>query len=156
MPEGIKHIVGCHCVLPQYKNRRDPVYHKFVVFSEIDDSDTTVPKYVQCNNCGVVHKIFDVCKSEIITGTDELYSMRSIDDIRVALPDDIKGVLDSYDCDLSTWENVEFILLNQKWGQSVILTRDHLGDDTQGKLLSFVGPSKFKIESFIHKSTVET
>ena len=155
MPEGIKHIIECHCVLPQYKNRPDIVYHRFVVFSEIDDSDTVLPKYVQCNNCGVVHKIVDVRRSEILAGTDELYSMRSIDDIQLTMPNDVSDVLNSYNCDLPTWENAEFILRNGKWGSVVVLTRDYLGDDTQGKLLSFIGPSDFKIESFINKSTID-
>ena len=126
-----------------------------MVFSEIDASDTVVPKYVQCDNCGVIHKVFDVCKSEIIAGKDELNTVASIDDLRLMVPDDVGGVLDSYSCDLATWENVHFILSNKKWGQHVVLTRDFVNDEEQGKILRFEGPARMKIEAFINRSTVE-
>ena len=93
---GTKHIVECHCVLPQYRNRKIPIYHKFMVFSIIDDSDTVLPKYAQCNNCGVVHKIYDICKSEILAGKDEIRTLCTIEDISLTIPEDIRGVLDSY------------------------------------------------------------
>ena len=65
--QGFKHLVQCHCILPQYRKMKDPVFHKFVVFSTIDKKDNVEPKNVQCNNCGVIHKVFDICKSEIET-----------------------------------------------------------------------------------------
>ncbi len=40
MPRGQKHLIECHCILPQYRRSSNTVYHKFVVFSVIDDSDT--------------------------------------------------------------------------------------------------------------------
>ena len=79
---GQQHLIQCHCVLPQYRGRKDPVYHKFTVFSIIDESDTVVPKFVQCNNCGVIHKVYDICKSEIITGKDEMRNTAKIDDFK--------------------------------------------------------------------------
>ena len=71
-----KHLIECHCILPQYKKAPKPVFHKFIVFSEIDN-DVVEPTYVQCNNCGAVHKIYDFCKSEIIVGRDELRTILS-------------------------------------------------------------------------------
>ena len=153
--EGIKHILECHCVLPHLRRRPNPTYHQFVVFSEIDDGDTVVPKYVQCDNCGVIHKVFDICKSEIISGKDELNTVSTIEDLKLMLPDDVSRVLESYVCDLATWENVHFILSNNKWGQHVVLTRDFVNDEEQGKVLRFEGPRQIKIESFINRSTVE-
>ena len=44
--------------------------HKFVVFSVIDDSDTFIKKIVNCNNCGVTHRIIGPCQSEIIQGKE--------------------------------------------------------------------------------------
>ena len=147
--QGFKHLIQYHCILPQYRNRPDPVFHQFVVFSTIDDSDTVSPKYVQCNNCSVVHKIYDLCKSEIIAGKDELNSVSTIDDVIYTIPEDIRGVLENYDVDLPTWEHTQFVLQNKVWGTAVILTRDVLEDETQGKLLMIKGPKEFNIETFI-------
>ena len=146
---GFKHLIQCHCILPQYRNRPDPVFHQFVVFSTIDESDTVSPKYVQCNNCSVIHKVYDLCKSEIIAGKDELLSVATIEDIMYTIPEDIRGVLENYNADLPTWEHTQFTLHNKVWGTSVILTKDVLDNETQGKLLRIEGPREFKIETFI-------
>jgi len=152
--EGIKHLIECHCVLPQYRHRDDPVFHKFIVFSIIDDSDTVVPKYAQCNNCEVVHKITDLCRSEVLGGRDELRSVITIDDLKIMIPEDIARILESYDCDLPTWENVLFILQNKKWGSSVIASREVLEDERHGKMLTFVGPGQTKIEAFTTATSI--
>ena len=152
---GFKHIIECHCVLPHLRRQPNPPYHQFVVFSEIDDSDTVIPKYVQCNNCGVVHKIIDICRSEIISGKDEISAVTNIDDLRLMIQDDVVGVLDSYDCTIATWENVYFILSHQKWGSHVVLTRDNVNDEEQGKILKFVAPGQIKIEAFISRSIIK-
>ena len=97
---GIKHIVECHCVLPQYRKRKNPLFHKFIVFSVVDEGDTVVAKHAQCNNCGVIHRVFDICKSEIVTGRDELGSLLSIDDIKFTIVPDVARVLESYSAEL--------------------------------------------------------
>jgi len=151
---GIKHLVQCHCILPQYKDKPNPVFHQFVAFSIIDVSDTVIPKYVQCNNCAVVHKIVDVCRSEMVVGRDELSTMTNIDDIALMVPKDVRSVLESYKADIATWENVHFIINQEQWGSHVVLTQDVLEEDTQGKLLIFNGPGKFNIETFIRKDVI--
>ena len=74
--EYVKHLVECHCVLPQYRNRQELVYHKFTVFSLLED-DSVVEKLVRCNNCDAVHRVFDVCKSEIFIGDLDLTTIRT-------------------------------------------------------------------------------
>ena len=74
-------MVECHCVLPQYRNRKEVVYHSFVVFSIIDEAGTVIPKHATCNNCGVIHNVRDICKSEIIPGR-EIGAVIEIDDIK--------------------------------------------------------------------------
>jgi len=152
--DGIKHVIECHCVLPQHRRRDNPPYFNFIVFSVIDDSDTVVPKYAQCDNCGVVHKVVDLCRSEIISGKDEISSMTSIDDIKLMLPQDVVGVLESYSCSLASYEATHFILSNKRWGNFVVLTKDFLNDETQGKILQFFEGGKIVIESFVEDSTV--
>jgi hypothetical protein len=149
--KGTKHTIECHCVLPQYRNRKDILYHKFVAFSIIDDSDTVLPKYAQCNNCGVVHKIYDICKSEIIQGKDEISTLCTIDDISLTIPEDIRNILESYQVDLPTWEQVQFTLQNKQWGEHIILRKEIIDDEIQGKMLIIDGleHGKIRIESFL-------
>ncbi len=142
-------------MLPQYRGRKDPVFHKFIVFSVIDDSDTVIPKYVQCNNCAAVHKVYDVCKSEMITGKDELNTVTTISEIRRGLPTDIREVLDTYDCDLPIWENVLFIYLNKQWGKTVVMTRDTIRDEVQGKVLRINAEDSILIENYIISESVQ-
>jgi hypothetical protein len=151
---GIKHLVQCHCILPQYRDRKDPIFHQFVVFSVVDDSDTVVPKYVQCNNCAIVHKVVDICRTELAVGKDELSTMMTVDDVAITIPQDIRSVLESYKADIATWENVQFILQQKCWGNHVVLTHDVVKEDVQGKLLMFNGPGLFNIETFIRKDVI--
>ena len=39
MKEFIKHTIECNCVLPQYKNIVPIVFHKFIVFSIINEDE---------------------------------------------------------------------------------------------------------------------
>ena len=152
---GHKHLIQCHCILPQYRSRPNPVYHKFVVFLEIDESDTVITKYVQCNNCGVVHKVYDVCKSEIMVGKEELYTVATVEDCKLSLTQDVQMVLESYDVELSTWENVKFIVENEKKDDFVVLKQEEIDDGTiQGKLMRYSGEGKFKIENFTRSTNV--
>jgi len=146
---GVKHLIQCHCILPQFKESRDPIFHKFAVFSILDeDSDTVQPKFAQCNNCGIVHKVVDVCKSELTT-KEESKTLPSIIDIRLSLPKSLSEVLDSYQCDVSTWEHAEWIYLNKIWDSWITLAREEDEDgDLHGKRLIFLGDERFKIEAF--------
>ena len=145
----------CHCILPQYRDRKDPVFHQFVVFSIIDDSDTCIPKYVQCNNCSVVHKVVDICRSELVVGRDELATVTNIDDISLTMHADVRNILETYNADIATWEYAQFILHNELWGTHLVLTKDMIDEDTQGKILVFSGSNKFNIETFLRKEYME-
>lgn len=125
------------------------MYHKFIVFSIIDESDTVVPKYAQCNNCGTIHKVYDICKSEIITGKDEMKSTSKIEDFKFRLPNDLVNLLVNYNCEISIWENVYFAFSNEKWGTKIILTRESINDETFGKVLNIKNERQFLVEDFI-------
>ena len=148
MKRGQKHLIECHCVLPQYRRSANTVYHKFVVFSVIDDSDTCIPKFAQCNNCGVIHKVYDICKSEIITNKEELRSIKTIDDISLTLPSDVSRILESYKCELPSWEHAEFIFNSESWGSIITLTRDEADAEITGKALQIDGRSKMSIVTY--------
>ena len=151
--QGIKHTVKCHCVLPQFRKKVDPPLHEFVVFSIIDENDVVEPKTIQCNNCGVVHRVIDICRSEIVSGREDC-SFVSIQDLSFMMPNQIKDILASYDCDLPTWEQCIFILQEQRWGDFVILERKENDTGTEGKLLKFHSYERFTIEPFIDRRDV--
>ncbi|MAH42952.1 hypothetical protein CL614_04500 [archaeon] len=153
--KGIKHLIECHCTLPQYRNSKKILYHKFIVFSIIDNSDTVISKFAQCNNCDVVHRVYDICKSEILAGRDEFNSLLTKDELKLMLPDDVVGVLESYNVDLATYEKAKFILDNNMWKDHVILAKDSLDDETTGKMLVFESKKKFKIELFSFKTSID-
>ncbi len=149
MKTAFKHLVECHCVLPQYRDRDDVIYHQFVVFSEFDDDDNIIVKHVQCNNCGVIHRIVDVGKSEIVVGRDASAAVVSISDIKLSLPQNIINVLESYNVDLPTWEHAAWVLNNEKWGSMVNLASEEKSNNVEGKYLLISSPTSLKVEVFV-------
>jgi len=151
MSYGQKHLITCRCILPQFKKMEDPPAHKFIVFSVVQDNGDVVVKYAQCNNCGVVHRVIDICKSEIISGKENMNSILQIDDIRPSLHVNFVGILDSNSADLATWEAVQFIVENKQWGSIAILTTETEGDELHGKYIRILGESLCKVEPFTRK-----
>ena len=146
---SIKHTIQCHCVLPQYKNRPEPVFHKFIAFGIIDESDTLISKFVKCNNCGAVHKVFDICKSEICIGKEDSSAVIEIADIQMMLPEDIVSILDSYDRELPDYEHALFIMQNKKYDEKVKLSFEAMETEVVGKYLTFQSGGKAMIETFV-------
>ncbi len=152
---GTKHIIECHCILPQYRERKSPVYHKFVAFSEIDKSDTVIPSYVQCNNCGTVHRVYDICKSEIIAGKDESATVEKISDVSLSLPTSLKELFESYSLGLADYMLARHIIENKKWDSTIVLSKETEGQATTGKILRFIDIDRFRVESFSRKELLE-
>ena len=151
---GVKHLIQCHCVLPQYRKRPEPLFHKFTVFSLIDDEDSVIPKFAQCNNCQAVHKIIDLCKSEIIPCVDESSAILSINDVRASIPEKFCKVLDKHNCDLGTWEQLKFILEQKLWEEVIVLTRETLGDSTQLKILKIDSEGGYTLETHLRQEEI--
>lgn len=148
MIEGYKCLLTCRCFLPQFKNRADPPTHQFIAFVVLQD-DVAVPKIVQCNNCGVLHKIVDVCKSEIQTGRESGATLVTIDDIKMCLGTNLVTILENNAVDLPTWEQVQFIVENEQWGNHVVLKSEIDDKTTTGKILRVLGTNLAKVESFM-------
>ena len=153
--QGVKHLIQCHCILPQYKNRKEPVFHKFTVFSIVDDRDSVVEKISQCNNCGVLHRVFDLCKSEVVRGKDESSALITLSDMKFCLPKDIVSVLESYSCDLPVWEHVKFIFDNKRWGDLVVLSKENIDDVIQSKIMKILSETRINIETKTRRETIE-
>jgi len=154
MIHGQKHLIKCRCVLPQFKRLENPPVHQFIVFSVIQEDETVKTRYSQCNNCGVVHKIIDVCKSEIVSGKENMNSLIKIEDIKPSLHPNFVGILESSQADLATWESVQFIVENKQWGQFVVLTHDSEGEEIHGKYIRILGESICKVETFMRSTGV--
>lgn len=153
--QGYKHLVECHCVLPQYRKMVNPVFHKFVVFSLIDDEGNVIPKMSQCNNCGAVHKVVDICVSEIVPGKDETRSVVTKNDIARSLSKQLVEILEEYQLDVADYEMAKHIVENQLWGSIIILSKEaeESGGFT-GKTLKFTEPDRFRIEPYFDNDTV--
>tara|TARA_R110001583_G_scaffold27302_11_gene97795 strand:- start:439 stop:921 length:483 start_codon:yes stop_codon:yes gene_type:complete len=152
--KGFKHLVQCHCVLPQYRNRKNIVYHKFVVFSLVDDEGEVVTKFSQCNNCDVVHRVIDFCKSEISHGVEDSNSVITIDDIRPQLDEKIINVLESNSCDLATWENVQNSILNEYWDEPIVIAKDKIKGESQIKLIILKSEEKYLLENHVRQDEI--
>lgn len=148
MTSGQKHLIQCRCILPQFRHLPEPTRHYFIVFSIIDDNDKVKVKFTQCNNCGIIHKVTDICKSEILHGKEFMSSIISIDDIKLTLQSKLIEILEMNDVDLPTWESAQFIYENKRWGEMIVLNTDTADGIKQGKFLTILGESLFKVDSF--------
>ena len=151
--EGIKHLIQCHCVLPQFRNTNPPVFHKFVVFSLVED-DQVKEKISQCNNCGILHRVTDQCRSEILFGKEASSSVRTIEDIELGLPERLAAYLKSQNVDLATWEQVEWLVENAIESE-VVIRRDEQANRTNLKILTIKKDGSFKTRNEIISDLAE-
>jgi hypothetical protein len=96
----------------------------------------------------VIHKITDICTSELTT-REESKSLPSTSDIKLSIPQDLSQILESYQCDIATWEQAEWIYLTKSWDQWLSLVREYDEDsELHGKRLIFLQDGRFRIEAF--------
>mgnify|MGYP003658589485 CR=1 FL=1 len=153
--QGIKHYIGCHCVLPQYMNVKKPIYFGFNTFSKMDKGNSVQFKHAQCPNCGVIHKVYDICKSEIIAGKDESAIIRSISDVKLSIPENFVQLLETHNCEFADYEKLEFILEGELWSERILLSMDFEENNRVGKMLSFSDKGKPKVEPFMSKELID-
>lgn len=155
MPRGQKHLIKCRCVLQQFKDRQNPPQHHFTVFSVINDDETVVPSYAQCNNCGIVHKISDFCNSEVIQ-RENMPTLVTVEEVKLSLPDKLLAVLSRFenDIELSTWQLIAYSYDNDVWGQPIVLTTTRELNEVTYKILMLLGKSLFKIDTRISKEMI--
>ncbi|MBM93976.1 MAG: hypothetical protein CMF51_04425 [Legionellales bacterium] len=147
MPVGLKHLIQCRCILPTMKNRDNAPLHKFKVFS-IQDKNQIIEKLVTCNNCGIVHRVHEVCKSEILHNVEGTKSSVTIEDISLMLPETVLSVLNSYEKELPDFEHVKFMIDENKVGDFITLSQEFNDGRKTGKVLKYKGNSRFEIEPF--------
>lgn len=148
---GQKHLIECNCVLPQFRKMPDPPFHKFVVFSIVEDDGTVREKRAQCNNCSALHIVNDFCTSTVTVGRDSSNVALTIDDVKSSIPPELRVALEKYELDLATWEQVQFTVENEMWGERVILVAEESSKAVEGKFMQILGSTLFKIGSFERK-----
>jgi len=146
----IVHLIECQCILPIYKNKTKPLYHKFKVFSVIED-DQIEEKYVMCNNCKILHRVTEFNKSEIMWGVEEEKSMvTTIDDIKFNLSDDYPNIVrlfEEKEVDITAWEHFNF-LVEEGISDSVLISKTENKDKLIYKVVEF-NNNKAKIKNEI-------
>lgn len=143
---GLKHVIQCKCLLSQHLNRLDPPLFAFPVFSILDD-DVLIPKNAQCPNCGLIHKVTDIGKSNILS-REESKTIQTIEEIKLSIPNELLEIIENYDIDLPTYEFIKFIFTEKAWGSNVTLTSESVDGVTEGKYLVILGERLFNIESY--------
>ena len=150
-----RHLIECHCILPIYKNKKPVVYHKFSVYSKLDEkTGKVIPKYVNCNNCGITHFVTEFCKSEIKVGKEDVSSVRNVKDIRHSIPENILKILEENNATIDIYEEVEDVIDSSVYPKSIVLSREILGEDYHYKILNIKSEKKYKVQSEIINTTV--
>ena len=153
----VKHLVECQCILSIFKNKTKPLYHKFQVCSFLED-DSIIEKYVICNNCDVVHKVSEVCKSEIMWGIDNIKSLvTTIEDIRFNFDSNgfegLSNILTQFNSDISDWELADFFLENNMSG-TILLEKEEIENNIVYKFIEFNNNNTYKIKKEINQRYV--
>ncbi len=138
---GHKHMLQCSCIVPGLKQT---IFFEFPVFSlcgiNEKNENAFITKYVSCPNCAAIHFVTNFCQSQIVSRNKDI-TILSIDDIRLSVPNNICLILDSYNADLATWEEVRHIVLSKLKNVSVTLKIESIGNVIHGKKLMFLDDS---------------
>jgi len=151
---GQKHLVKCRCILPQFKKRANPKFHEFIVFSKIINSEL-VESFAQCNNCGIVHRIVDICKSKIIASKENMPTMATIEEITIGLPNDLSDLLRMNNVDLATYQYAAFIIEQKLWNTRILLQKESAEEFVVGKFLTFLENGRFRVEPFSYQMEIK-
>ena len=148
---GTKHLIQCHCVLPQFRKMKNPIFHKFVVYSKFKEGkyeQQIEEKLARCNNCDAVHRIIDLCKSEIVIKIEETDSIIDLDEIKIGIPEKVVKILEKNNCDLATYESIDHIFEKEKWNSEVVISRQTVKNEkVQVKILLIKGENSFRLKS---------
>ena len=154
---GVKHLIECHCTLKVYdaSSNNEHLFHKFPVYSFYDNNKKIIEKMSKCNNCETLHRVYDICKSEIIRGgKDRNVSEINIEDIAMQINSKIENVLRRYDCDISVWEHVLDIIEKEAWEYPVVISREVIEMKYHVKILKILSENNIKIISKVIENEI--
>lgn len=142
---GTKHLIECHCFLKIFNQKEKQINHKFPVYSKFDENDNVIPKFVKCNNCESLHYVYDICKSELKPGKENIGTTLEKEDYIMMLPDKVSNVLIKNECDISDFEQALDIIEEKAWGSYIVIKRDIVGEEQQLKVLLFKDKENIRI-----------
>jgi len=143
---GIKHLIECHCYLALFKKNEKIINHQFPVYSKLDEFNNLVPKLVKCNNCEAVHHVSEIGRSELRPGKDQSTIILSKKDLSVMLPVKIGNIFNEINTDISNFEHALDIIESKRWGESIVIQRDILGEIEQVKIITINSRDNIKIQ----------
>ncbi len=139
----IKHSVECVCILPQHQD-----LFKFIVLSLIDDKGEVVPSYVQCPNCGNIHKIIEIFQSvKIGKDTQDFPMLPNIEELKLELPEQVRKLLENNKVSLVEWQEAKYIFEHELWGKSIVLKKEQFDGKTLVKYLLIAGRELFQVRT---------
>jgi|TARA_Y100000034_G_C6905743_1_gene420204 hypothetical protein len=98
--------------------------------------------------------VFDICKSEILSGKDESRAVEKKEDVMLSLPSSLSELFASYGLDLPDYQMARFIMENKKWNDTIVLTSESESGNCEGKVLRFISEEKFRVEPFSRQETI--
>ena len=149
----VKHLVECGCVLPQFQQKRPIVFHRFVVFSVVNEKGAVEPSQACCNNCGAVHSVTEVGVSKRLQ-KEEANLAPKVSDFKFSVPEGMREILLSYKSPVDVWQEACFILENELWGRSVVLVKEEeqRTEKVTGKALQILGVTIFRVQPFSYSN----
>jgi hypothetical protein len=131
------------------------IYHKFPVYSKFNiKNGNVISKYINCNNCGITHQVYELCRSKIVVGKEETNAVRSINDISLNIDTKIIKILNEYACQVDVYEEIEDILENKIFPSSVIIKREVIDENNIVKVLTINEKDYYKITSEVINTTM--
>jgi len=150
----LKHLIECQCILPQYKKQDKVLFHKFPVFSLFkenvnQDFSEPIEKYVKCNNCDAVHRVYDICKSELLKNSDDYVDLvTNLEDLKYTIPAELIEILSKNQMDIADYEMCSH-LIETKGTDKIILSKKNIGQNVVCKFLIFTdGKCSVKQQTF--------
>lgn len=129
-----------------------------VVFSllspnEKGEFDVFEPSIVQCSDCGLYHKVVEVCSSMVMKRLPYGETLWSFDESE--MPDTLAMALDSYDVSQAKKAYMTWCLKHGKFDAQITLFSDIQPDgQLRGRTCSFTPEGKVKISPYLTRMVV--
>lgn len=148
-PSFVIHLVECNCVLPQFAKHHPTIWHKFVVFTELEENGNVKPHYAKCDNCQGIHRIKEIGKPTERVNKETTTLIPNIEDLIGEIPENYGALLKRYNCPLHIWQSVKFYIQHSQWGSVVVLSKEKEPDGKiTGKFLVILSEKMFKVENY--------
>jgi galactitol-specific phosphotransferase system IIB component len=117
------------------------------VYSNFNDQGKVIEKIISCENCNTLHKVYDICKSDIVKGgKDENKASITIEELDLQLPDKISKILEKNQCPIPIYEEVVDAIEKNIDSHDIVINREVIEGKYQVKVLN-ITKGKFRIKN---------